>query len=146
MPIYERVYPTNSAPCKSQMEQFFNTVSEKYVTPEIIEKFALEENGCVFDASWVINRQTDKARKLFHAFYASLPDDEKLKFQMVYLLSGFEYVHTILRHITALENTDVLKNAEEEYNTVKRNISAQVAILALGNKKVIVIGENRANL
>jgi hypothetical protein len=65
---------------------------------------------------------------------------------MVYLLSGFEYVHTILRHITALENTDVLKNAEEEYNTVKRNISAQVAILALGNKKVIVIGENRANL
>jgi hypothetical protein len=122
------------------MEQFFNTVSEKYVTPEIIEKFALE-NGCVLDASWMINRQTDKARKLFHAFYASLPDDEKLKFQMVYLLSGINYVHTILQHITALENTDALKNAEEEYSTVARNICAQVVTLALGDK-----GENRANL
>ena len=137
MPIYEHVYPTNSFPCKNQMEQFFNTVSEKYVTPEIIEKFALEENGCVFDASWVINRQTDKARKLFHAFYASLPNDEKLKFQIAYLISGINYVHTILQHITALENTDALKNAEEEYSTVARNICAQVVTLALGNK-----GEN----
>ncbi len=142
MPIYERVYPTNSFPCKSQMEQFFNTVSEKYVTPEIIQKFELEE----VDTGWVINLQTDKARKLFHAFYASLPDDEKLKFQMAYLLSGFEYVHTILQHITALENMDALKNAEKKYNTLKRNISVTLEILALGNKKVIVIGENRANL
>ena len=130
MPIYEHVYPTNSFPCKNQMEQFFNTVSEKYVTPEIIEKFELEE----VDTGWVINLQTDKARKLFHAFYASLPDDEKLKFQMAYLLSGINYVHTILQHITALENTDALKNAEEEYSTVARNICAQVVTLALGNK------------
>lgn len=137
MPIYENVYPTNAAPCKSQMEQFFNAVTEKYVTPEIIQKFELEE----VDTGWVINLQTDKARKLFRVFYSNLPDDEKLKFQMVYLLGGFEYIHTILRHITALDNTDALKNAEEEYNTVRRNISAQVITLAFGNK-----GENRANL
>lgn len=106
--IYSQLYPTCKDPSKSMMEECFNSVDSKFITPEVISQFGLtEENG-----RWRIAVALDKARKHFPSFYDGLSQVCRDYFQLMFFNSGVSYLRAILNHINGGGAIDVANEIE----------------------------------
>lgn len=126
--IYSGVYPACASPSKSQMEQLFRSMKPEGITAKVIADFGLVRSS--FNDEWEINVSLNKARKAFAVLYESLPQEDKLLFQMAFFNPAIDYIREIMENMAeaGLELIMVEKAmAAALHQDVLQRLSRQIA-------------------
>lgn len=130
MTIYAQVYPTNTLPEKSQIEQMYQVaykVDPKIFQPEDASRFGLDMEKLKKYGAVEMSESLDRMRKHVHGLWARMGRAQKAMFLMSYVNSSIPYVQTILSDLAGVLGTEI--PVIQQLNDIHQVVANQVALV-----------------
>lgn len=128
MTIYAKVYPTNTLPEKSQIEQMYLVaykVDPKIFQPEDASRFGLDMEKLKKYGAVEMSESLDRMRKHVHGLWARMGKAQRAMFLMSYVNTAFPYLQTILSDLA--EVLEIEMPVIQKLNDTHQAVANQVA-------------------